>query len=371
MSDLMPDDVVETASTNDDLRATINAALAKQREAAPVEVVATEPPAETAEETKADRARAPDGKFVEKPKEAAVAAEAPKAAPTPDATVEPAPATPEAKPPVGWSAAAKAKFATLDPDIKADIAKREVEINAGFAKLADFKDIEPFVRQATESGTTLKEALTKYTRAEDSLRKDPVRGVAEICRMAGFDPRLVASAILGIQPGAPGETPQPPAQGYVPPELLQELASVKGTLSQLQQFHQASERNALASKVDAFFSDPAHKHADAVSEIMTGLINQARTNGTPIDLDAIYGQAVWQHPDVREELIKERTAAAVPPPTPPNPIAKAAAAATQAKQAAKATTGAPARSTPAGAPPPTNLSIRDNIVAAIEAQRGV
>ena len=98
----------EVVST--DLRSTIQDALDKQREAAPAEPVeASSGPEKPAREDGRDD----KGRFAPKePKEAVEAA-----APVEEAPKEVAP-TDAAKPPIGWSVAAKADWANLPPHIQ-------------------------------------------------------------------------------------------------------------------------------------------------------------------------------------------------------------------------------------------------------------
>ena len=50
------------------------------------------------------------------------------------------------------------------------MAKRESEINQGFAKLAEYKPLERFSQMAKQGGTTLEQALESYTGIENMLR---------------------------------------------------------------------------------------------------------------------------------------------------------------------------------------------------------
>lgn len=65
----------------------------------------------------------------------------------------------EGKPPPGWSVKSKAEWDSLPPHIRADVIKREQEVNNGFAKLGEYKAIDRYMDMAKRSGTTLDVAL--------------------------------------------------------------------------------------------------------------------------------------------------------------------------------------------------------------------
>jgi hypothetical protein len=183
----------EEAAPEDDLRSTILAAVEKQRDEAVPE--GETPEEKTAREFKRDqvgRFATPD-KAVER--EAKAAAD-PAAPPTPKAAEAPkaeAPADPNApvanRPPVGWSPKSKADFATLAPHIQADISKREDEIQRGFAKLADYKGLEPYVEQAKSLGKDLGAALKVYEHVDRTFaHQGPIAGLNAIAENIGIDP---------------------------------------------------------------------------------------------------------------------------------------------------------------------------------------
>lgn len=366
--EVLNEGVIETPAT-DDLRATITAALEQQR-AASSELPAETPAVEEQPEAKQDRARDEHGRFAsqEKPQEAKEqkpATTEPQKAP--EATPEAPQAEPGAiRPPPGWSPKSKAAFDGLPPEVKADIVKREQEVNQGFAKLAEFKGIERFAEQARESGTTLERALTNYTNWEGAFKRDPIAAVVHLAGNLGVHPQQFAHALLErvgggqqqAQTGAEQNTMQ------IHPALLKELAELKSTVAHQESERANQHRQAVAQNVETFFADPKNKYADNVSEIMVGLINQANASGQKIDLPAIYETACWMHPEVRQLLINERAT------TPAVSNAAKANAAAQARNAAKAVTGAPARGMTPGNAPPANESLRDTIRRSIAEQRG-
>lgn len=372
MTDEVLNEGVSETPAGDDLRATITAAIEQQR-AAVTETPAQTPLANEQEEAKQARARDESGRFasqekaLEKPQEGkeqkAGAADVPKGD-------NAAPETPQEdqqaiRPPPGWSPKSKAAFDSLPPEVKADIVKREQEVNQGFAKLTEYKGIERFADQARQSGTTLERALTNYTNWEGAFKRDPFTAVAHLAGNLGMHPQQFAQALLQrLGSGQQLQTDADPNAMQIHPALLQELAQLKSIVTNQESERANQHRQTVAQNVDTFFADPKNRYADNVSEIMVSLINQANTSGQKIDLPAIYETACWMHPDVRQLLINERAT------TPAASNAAKANAAAQARQASKAVTGAPARGeTPTNAPP-ANESLRETIRRSIAEQRG-
>lgn len=60
-----------------------------------------------------------------------------------------------------------------------------------------FEGCDGFAKEAAKNGTTLKQAISDYSRIEDAWRVHPVRGLAEICKRTGVDPVKLARAVLG------------------------------------------------------------------------------------------------------------------------------------------------------------------------------
>jgi hypothetical protein len=176
-------------SLRDLLASEFDKASAPETPAAPVAAVPA-PAQETAAEAEA-RARDEKGRFAAKPEETAAkpATEAPAKPVEEKPAVEPAKeaeATTKAPvgPPPGWSIAAKADFDTLPDAVKAAVAKREEEIDRGFAKLKDYKAIETqHSAQAQQYGVPLPEFINRLAAADKFLQTQPL----ERHQVAGAD----------------------------------------------------------------------------------------------------------------------------------------------------------------------------------------
>jgi hypothetical protein len=303
-------------------------------------------PQETAEEAE-QRARDEKGRFAAKAKEG----EEP---PAQEATTED-PEKPDATkyvgPPPGWSVASKAAFDELPDAVKADIAKREREIDQGFAKLKEYKELErtlePHSRTASQYGVDVPELLNRYQKAENFLRRDPINAIRWMCQSYKIDPRQLVDG-QAAQAQADPKNVDPTIQ-----PLLQEINNLKqqlGRVDALEQSIHSEKFNQVSGTVESFFADPKNKYSENVADQMVLLINQAKAFGQPVDLNSIYETACYMHPEVRAELIKEQSRARQA-----EQAAKAKQTANQARTAGASITGGPSATPPTASPDSDNL----------------
>ena len=207
-------------------------------------------------------------------------------------------------PPPGWSVASKAAFAQLPDPVKADIAKREQEVSAGFAKLAEYKPLDPYVSMAQKQGTTLPEALERYVAAENLLEQEPVNGILWLCQRYNVHPAHLLQAI-----GGPAGGPQPPQQSPLDP-VFGQLQAVNGRLAQIEAEREQFLDHQVLSQIDQFKADPANIYFENVRHDMGRRIKFADINGEDLSLKDAYDQACWAHPEIRALLINQQTEAA-------------------------------------------------------------
>jgi hypothetical protein len=285
-----------------DLRSQIEAAVSKQREA--VEPAPEAEPAE-GEEDRAARIRDEKGRFALKPGEAPTEAPAertesvaPKEAPT-----EPSASETAVRPPPGWSPASKVDFDKLPPHVQADVAKREMEVNKGFAKLAEYKPLEPYADQARVNGRSLPQVLEEVTRIDNTFMQDKNRGLQMIMQRYGIDPMAFAYDLVTRNGGAPNQSAAGVGQqGYQTPQAAPDLSPVMAEISQLKSYIQAQQQQETQGILQTFAADPAHKFFENVRPQMAALMDsgQAKT------LQDAYDSACWMNPEIRALLIKQQ-----------------------------------------------------------------
>lgn len=277
------------------------------------------------------------------------------AAQSPEAAQEAQPAATPGGPPPGWSPTAKALWheGKLPPEVVQAVQKREEEVNKGLAKLQEYKGLDPYVQMAAQHGTTVTAALDNYIRAEQRLEKDPVGGIRWLCQQYGVDPAMLAG-----QAPRPPEGQQVEQQPYpqldprtLAPILSPLLNPLQQQLAQLQQQYYGEKQAVTQSSVEAFFSDPANRYAENVADQMVTILHSGMVDKTkPNALQEAYQQACWSNPEIRGLLINEQQAKAAA-----DKVAKAKAAADQARAAGRSITSSPN----AGAPPPQRADHED------------
>ena len=315
------------------------------------------------------RARGPDGKFIEKS-----AAETEKAVKAPiDPKAAAAQQPPTAQPsgvPETLPAEGRAIFQKLPPDAQKFFAAREQQFNQAFSqrgrelsglqsKLAEFEDVvAPYHQELAVHGMTPGAAIKQLLGLRDFARKDPVAYAKWFIEGHKIDP-----ASLGASQAA--EQKHPDIQ-----RLESQLSQIQGHVTQAQQAEETRIVNGIVSAMTAFKQEagpdgqPAHPYFDQLEPEMTVIAQAIRAKfpnaGHAEVLKVAYDRAVWMNPTTRQATLAAQTQAAEA-----KRRADATTHAAQARKAAVQVTGAPGGSG-GGAKSPDDL--RDTISQAYDAQ---
>jgi hypothetical protein len=322
-----------------------------------IEAREAEPAEATPEPVKVERARDEAGKFV--PKEAQTEPVVPKEPAQSAVQSSPEPIPQPAAPsfvgaPNSWSNQAKAKWAAIDPEIRAEIAKRENDIARGMSKVDEERIFAKEVQRITQpyeaiiraSGATVPQAIQSVLNTAYILQTaDPVtkaREIAKVIQANGIDMNLVS---------------QPQEVNPQIAALQQEVAQLRGGYQQqTQQAQQAAEQQVMAM-IDTFGRDPKNKYFQAVQADMGQLIG----SGYAGTLEQAYEAAIWARPDIRAQQLADQQSEA-----------KAKQDAAQKAQRAR-TKGLSVRGGPGGSPAPVtnpNSSVREDLEAAFAEAQG-
>jgi hypothetical protein len=221
-----------------------------------------------------------------------------------------------ALPPKSWSPKAKAKWDVIDPELKAEIQRREADVDRGFQQYAG---LAKYVDTATKAGTTLPEALDRYAAAEDLLVQDFTLGVAHLAQMAGVSLAQLVQDIQAREAQLAGQVPQPRQQAR--PSQPQQ-PDVRRTVEDVIQDRDAQ------SEIAKFFGDPKNRYAENVRPLMATFL----TGGRAGTLQEAYDMACRADPAVWAIIQNDFKA--------PAPPAKQAAV-KQARAASGSLTGSP------------------------------
>lgn len=363
-----------------DLRATIAAAMkgddgggeaapAPRAAAAPAAAAAADvsaagatPPAAGQEAAQGDRARDPTGKFAKGADPALNAG-----------TDQPGTGSAEAKepirPPASWSPAAKAQFASLAPEIQAEIGKRETDFAKGLQtrteQLKRYEPIEQIIAPMRQSWgarglASDAQAIGFLVSAQQSLDANPVQGLIALAKSYGIKPEQLLNVSGQAQPGA-----DPATQAQAPhpdiERLSKSVTTLEQTLAQQRQQAEQATRDTYVSEIGKFAADPANLYFENVKDEMGLILSNGRAPGdTPAQqLANAYDMAVHMRPDIRSLIQAEaaRTGQAAT-------TAAARAKTGDARRASGSVTGAPGPgSQQVKAAPSTDL--RATIVAAM------
>ena len=218
-------------------------------------------------------------------------------------------------PPRSWTAAAKAKFAQLDPDVQQEVLRREREIDAGKAQWDTKAEaynklnavIEPVRDRLTMAGLTPDTYIAALVRADEMLRGPQApQAIQMLAQQYGIN----LGAIQGGPQGQPQQwQPDPQYQA-----LQAQFQQLQARLDQDAQAKQDAEHQATLARIEAFANDPANIYFDNVRGEMAALIQ----SGAAKDLPDAYDMAIHARPDIRQLLQAAAASKAQTAPTRPN-----------------------------------------------------
>jgi hypothetical protein len=254
-----------------------------------------------------------------------------------------APAEPPAEPPAEgqqrdlnrapstWRPTARAAWATLPEQVRAEIHKREADFMAGQSQLlpdARFgssmqKIIEPYRMLIESDGGTPESSVQELLRTAAVLRtgtlEQKLQTFANIANRYGINVRAFA---MSQQPQQQqGQVPQPGM--YRDPRVDQLLQQLQTRDQQEQQRHAAAAQaeqqqtegmvNRWMNEADAA-GNPKRPYVNDVINEMSALIPQLKEADPTLThaqaLEAAYERATWAHPEIRALLQSEQTTAA-------------------------------------------------------------
>jgi len=205
------------------------------------------------------------------------------------------------KAPSSWNPKVREKWGKLDPDVRAEIVRREEAAMLGVRNLQEkhapvnafYKSLEPFVTEAKKSGAVPEQYIANVMTTERVLRTADLptkfNAVMQICDQYGIPLRDIINQSVGhevIKKAAPTA----PA---IPPELMQELQEMRNWRMSMETGQVEQTIESFAQQKE-FFGD--------VKDIMADLLDMGRAK----DLADAYDQAVWLSPEVREVMLNRQ-----------------------------------------------------------------
>ena len=222
------------------------------------------------------------------------------------------PTTPAYKPPASWRPGPREKLATADPEIQAEVERREKQFGE-FTKSAKqdrtfveafSQTIAPYAQHIQESGVPPLQLVAQLMDTGYRLNKGSPAEKAAVIAAAiqdyGIDVELLDTVLSKTLP-APGQPRQPAQPQGMDPRMIQQM--VQQAVAPLIQQRQQQDFNAVTQSIEEwgknkpYFNDLRADMADVND------FEQAR--GRNLSLDDLYERALAMRPDVRR-LIEAR-----------------------------------------------------------------
>ena len=255
--------------------------------------VEVDPPAEApaSPEEKAQRIRDEQGKFSK---------EAPTE--TPVAPVVPSEPDPLAIAPNTWKKDVADKWATLPPEARAEIQRREADFHKG---------IERYKGAAT-FGQSMERAIAPHLQTLQGLGIAPDKAVAELMqadhrlRYGSPQDKHAYFAQLAQSYGIDlGQVQAMPAIDPAVSAMQQRIAQLEGTIQNQSLMGKQQEEAKLNSEIAAFSADPSHSHFESVKGHMAALLQAGQAK----DLADAYEQAIYANPTTRAAVLQQKATA--------------------------------------------------------------
>lgn len=162
----------------------------------------------------------------------------------------PKPAVPAADAPTRFAPDAKAAWASTPDPVKAEVNRAFREMETGLQQYQQrFEPLKPYMQMAEQAGTTVHDALERYTALEIALKDNPNAAINEIFRYAGVNPREWAAQISGQQPNQ-----QAVVYEQTISQLQNEIMGLKHQFQNVNSHIQTQQERAVLSEIEQFKS---------------------------------------------------------------------------------------------------------------------
>lgn len=215
------------------------------------------------------------------------------------------------KPPQSWKPTAKAKWDTIDPEVRQDIVRREREVERTLSETArerkfakEFQEaVRPFASRFQAANVGPIQAVRSLMYVDQVLSTAPMAQratvMAKVIKDYGIDLGLLDSALAGENVS---ETDPKAVVERLVEERLKPFQ--QHLQSQQQQTQARMEQMAAqsAQAVEAMASDPKYPYFDLVREDMADYIEIQEKKGNPVTLEQAYNRAVAMNDDAQAAL---------------------------------------------------------------------
>lgn len=223
--------------------------------------------------------------------------------------------------PSSWKAPAKAKWASVDPEIKAEVQRREREISREIQRQAPVKQfteaftgmIKPYMPRLQAAGAQPMQAIKSLLDVDHVLSSAPMgtraKMMAKLITDYGIDVAALDEALSG------GNPDQNNPASILDARIQQAVAPLQEKLQRFsarEEQEQAQEYQRNQSAIDAMAADKdKYPHFDSVIGDMADLIEVKAAKGVALSLEQAYNLAVKMNPEAQQaeaDRLKQQTA---------------------------------------------------------------
>lgn len=209
------------------------------------------------------------------------------------------PASPAVRLPKGWKQEALDKFATLDPEIQAEVLQREDDF---------FKGIEQY-KQAAQYAKVVQDMLKPMEPLFQARGLNPLNHLQSVIEAD----RQIASAQTPEQKvelfrqlahyyGVQIDDSLFHAEDSTVGALRNEINGLKTAWQSQAELVQKQELEKINNEIQTFINDPANKHFNALQHDIARLLE----TGACKTLKQAYDTALWSNPIVRQQVLDEQ-----------------------------------------------------------------
>jgi len=256
----------------------------------------------------------------------------------------PAAPKPEDRAPVSWKAGLREKWSGLDPEVKSEVLRRDVEVTRALNDSAQARQfvghfqqvLAPYEARIQALGGNPVQVVQALMRADHILSTAPTQQratyLAQIIKDYDINIEALDAALSGTMKKDPNEEVQRLVQQQLQPfyQYMQQQQQTRQQQEQMAAQHATSEIDQMAANTVQY------PYFEQVRETIADVIELMAKKGVPISLPEAYNKAVLMDPTISQELASQTQAQQRA-----TQAAQVNARATRALQASQSVKGAP------------------------------
>ena len=247
---------------------------------------------------------------------------------TPETEETPTPEVQAKGAPASWGKSSKEAWSTLPEQVRAEVLKRESDMEKGVASLkAKYDEVDkaiaPHLEAIKQYGKTPGQAVGQLFAWFEALAKNPDQAIPALIQSYNYDPRKIMAA-FGIKPevAAPKAEVEEQPEGDIPPAVQQYISKLEerqkalesqvgqqlnGVTSMFQEQSMAKTHEVLNNwaKDKPYFNEVRTFMGHLLTpDPNTGVAAVPLKDGR-VDLDSAYEMAVYANPEIRAKILAE------------------------------------------------------------------